>query len=371
MAASDGKRRIVDMGNVQQNLSWPINNQLLDSLSQKQYLFWKVQAIDQGFLGSSFSQLDTIKLFAPIQSVTDIPNDQGGKVRVNWDPCILDRTLNEWQYQIQYYGVWRKIPIGSSKNESYKDKTTKSPLYVENDTLGTLYDLVTTVPAVQSPSYNIVSSTLADSSVSGIPFQKFIITAHTANPNTFFISPPKVGYSVDNIAPLAPTNLNGLYNNNQIALHWNPNKENDFKEYVLYRSTTPNINPSTDTVFVVTTDTSFTDANLSLASNEVEIVLSGILQDGTEIPQSYALYQNYPNPFNPYTLIKFDLPKSSKVRVNIFNSLGENVATLVNETMSPGKYQYIWKPEYLATGLYFYVIQAENFRSVKKMLLVK
>ena len=217
-----------------------------------------------------------------------------------------------------------------------------------------------------------------------------MISAHTSDPNVFYESNPDSGYSVDNIAPAAPTNLVGIYNNNQVDLHWNPNNESDLKEYVLYKSLTPNVNPATDTVLVTTTDTMFTDANLSIgndyyyivcardihdnlssASNEVGIILSGILKDGTEIPQTYVLYQNYPNPFNPYTSIKFDLPKSSKVQVSIFNSLGENVTTLVNEILQPGKYQYIWKPKNLPSGLYFYTIKTKDFQSVKKMLLVK
>ena len=89
------------------------------------------------------------------------------------------------------------------------------------------------------------------------------------------------------------------------------------------------------------------------------------------IPNDYKLHQNYPNPFNPSTQIVFYLPKKSLVKLNIYNALGQKVVSLVNEILTAGKYHYCWKPMNLASGIYFYSIQTEDFRSVKKMLLVK
>ena len=90
------------------------------------------------------------------------------------------------------------------------------------------------------------------------------------------------------------------------------------------------------------------------------------------------MLQNYPNPFNPATVIKFGLAKESSVTVRIFNLLGENIATLVNnEVKSAGSYNLNFNAQNLASGIYFYEISAnaidgsENFNSIKKMLLLK
>ena len=68
-----------------------------------------------------------------------------------------------------------------------------------NDSLGTMYDYVTSVHAVQSPTYNVVVPTLADSSSAGLPWSVFLVSAHIANPNVYYLSPLDSGYSVDNL----------------------------------------------------------------------------------------------------------------------------------------------------------------------------
>ena len=95
-----------------------------------------------------------------------------------------------------------------------------------------------------------------------------------------------------------------------------------------------------------------------------------------EIPKEFMLYNNYPNPFNPTTKIKFDIPKSSFVKLVVYNSLGKEVATLVNEKLSAGSYEVDWPApsgnglDY-PSGLYFYKLFADDYVNVKKMILVK
>ncbi len=90
-----------------------------------------------------------------------------------------------------------------------------------------------------------------------------------------------------------------------------------------------------------------------------------------EIPTIYELGQNYPNPFNPSTLIKFAIPTSGLVSLKIFNILGEEVATLVNEVKPVGIYQVSFNASNLTTGMYIYRLQSGNFTATKKMLLIK
>ncbi len=89
------------------------------------------------------------------------------------------------------------------------------------------------------------------------------------------------------------------------------------------------------------------------------------------LPLVYKLEQNYPNPFNPSTKIEFALPKQSPVELKVFNILGQEVATLVHETLGQGNHIVTFDAKNLASGLYFYRITAGTFTSVKKMMLVK
>lgn len=89
------------------------------------------------------------------------------------------------------------------------------------------------------------------------------------------------------------------------------------------------------------------------------------------VPQQIALLQNYPNPFNPTTTIKFDLPNNSKVQLNIYNLLGEKVAELVKGELEAGHHKVDWNASNFPSGVYFYEISANDFHSVKKMMVIK
>ncbi|MCX8056623.1 MAG: T9SS type A sorting domain-containing protein, partial [Ignavibacteria bacterium] len=88
-------------------------------------------------------------------------------------------------------------------------------------------------------------------------------------------------------------------------------------------------------------------------------------------PNSYALFQNYPNPFNPSTTIRFILPEKSKVSLEVYNLIGQKVATLINSELNAGEYNVEFNGSNLSSGIYLYKLQAGNFTSTKKMLLIK
>jgi hypothetical protein len=90
-----------------------------------------------------------------------------------------------------------------------------------------------------------------------------------------------------------------------------------------------------------------------------------------EIPNYYFLSQNYPNPFNPATVIKFGVPKSGDVKLVIYDILGREVSTLMNEHKHPGTYEVNFDASQLSSGVYFYSIQTDNYRETKRMLLIK
>ena len=113
-------------------------------------------------------------------------------------------------------------------------------------------------------------------------------------------------------------------------------------------------------------------------SNDVTIFIDSVgtitsVDDNSkaEIVSSYNLSQNYPNPFNPSTNIQFSIPKSSYVNLEVFNAIGQRVAVIVSEQLNAGSYNYLWNATGLTSGIYFYQITAENFKLVKKMILMK
>ena len=97
-------------------------------------------------------------------------------------------------------------------------------------------------------------------------------------------------------------------------------------------------------------------------SNIVEIDL---------LPTSFSLSQNYPNPFNPTTKIKYSIPGERKVILKVYDVLGRDVATLVNEVKQPGNYEVEFNGSEYSSGIYFYKLEAGSFIQVKKMILLK
>ena len=100
------------------------------------------------------------------------------------------------------------------------------------------------------------------------------------------------------------------------------------------------------------------------------------IDDVAAVPGVFALHQNYPNPFNPVTTIRYDVPEQAHVTMEIYNLLGQRVATLVNGIQEPGYHAILWNGTNMSgaamsSGMYFYHIQAGDFRSVKKLILVK
>ncbi len=92
----------------------------------------------------------------------------------------------------------------------------------------------------------------------------------------------------------------------------------------------------------------------------------------SEVPASFSLKQNFPNPFNPTTKIRFDIPKLSNVTLKVYNIAGQEVATLVNnEVVSAGVKEVTFDATKLASGIYFYTLQAGDFKETKKMILMK
>jgi hypothetical protein len=105
-------------------------------------------------------------------------------------------------------------------------------------------------------------------------------------------------------------------------------------------------------------------------------VVTGVGRDASDVPRSYALYQNYPNPFNPSTVITYMVPENARVRIEIYNVLGQKVRSLLDQEQAPGTHSVVWNTEsdqgpHVSSGMYLVKLQAGSFSQIKKMILMK
>lgn len=175
---------------------------------------WDIDPDDQDSDGSRFDmgKFD-YNHFGEYQSsillINDVPDDQGGLLRINWTPSPND-VLNG---NIIHYGIWR----------------------INEDDL----DGIGLLPAIQDSQYTFVVSTINDSVPDNPNWETFLITAHTPDPSLYYTSEPDSGYSVDNIAPSTPDGFLLSSEYNTVTLTWSPNLEEDFEYYTIYRNDEP------------------------------------------------------------------------------------------------------------------------------------
>ena len=115
---------------------------------------------------------------------------------------------------------------------------------------------------------------------------------------------------------------------------------------------------------------------IATADKDVWLIKLASTAVGTEeeldiLPEKYALSQNYPNPFNPETVIKYSIPKAENVSLVVYNLIGEKVAILINERKPAGSFTVDWDASNMASGIYYYRLQAGDFVQTRKMVLLK
>ncbi|MBE2218814.1 MAG: SBBP repeat-containing protein [Ignavibacteria bacterium] len=114
---------------------------------------------------------------------------------------------------------------------------------------------------------------------------------------------------------------------------------------------------------------------LNLSSIDFAVVklnqnITGLVQFG-HIPTIFTLFQNFPNPFNPVTKIRFDIPNSSNIKLTIYDVLGGEIETLVNQQLNAGSYETEWNASGFSSGVYFCKLSADDYSTIKKMTLLK
>ena len=197
----------------------------------------------------------------------------------------------------------------------------------------------------------------------------------TSNWTTVFAPPG--GYTVPGIGLhyitlTSPFNWNGqnllveiCFDNDSASNGSNVTASNINNKIISNGFNLPNINGCVD----ITTATSILTVRPN-ACFSINLTV-GINNQTSNIPETYSLLQNYPNPFNPVTKIDFEIPKQGLVTLKIYDVLGREVTTLVNEMKSAGSYSIDFNASGLSSGIYFYKLTTEAFSETKKMLLIK
>lgn len=108
-----------------------------------------------------------------------------------------------------------------------------------------------------------------------------------------------------------------------------------------------------------------------MAYNRLFQIPSDVSETKSKLPAQFSLSQNYPNPFNPVTIIKYAVPKTSFVNITVYDLLGREIVKLINEEKPPGNYDVKFDGSNLASGIYFYRLNAGDFTQTKKLILLK
>jgi hypothetical protein len=325
---------------------------------------------------------------AVIDSIRDLPNDEGQQARIWWTRSGEDFVGSATQ--ITEYAIYRRIDAGAAMRINGKSGPTPGirRTYPPGE-----WDFVTTVPADAQDSYIVTVPTLADSSIAhGMRYTTFFVSAFTATPGVYFDSAPDSGYSVDNLAPAAPQGFGVTYNTGSgNALSWAAPEEPDFVYCNIYRSTDPNFTPGSGNLVHATAASAWNDpafdgwdvyykvTAVDYAGNESDPSSTGTATGVSDpaLPASFALHRNVPNPFNPTTVIPYDVPAGGgQVTLTIYDVTGRVVRTLLDTHVGEGRRSVTWdgrdhRGRAVASGVYFYRLEASGYAKTYKMVLVE
>ena len=329
-----------------------------------------------------------------ITSVRDVPNDQGGKVKVSWTASPLDtdpafRTVDT-------YAIFRSAPRAAAKSGA---AVTRDPaeamkpglLYATGSGDKTYYwEYVASQSAYRLPTYSYLVPTTSDSLSGRNPRTAFLIEARTST-TRWWPSDPDSGYSVDNLPPAAPAFLASRRIADATRVRWTRNAEADLAEYRLYRGASSGFAPDAANLVAALPDTGYVDNGASpyvwykltavdAHGNESPVAslspqqISGVPGDG--VPMATALAGAVPNPFNPSTVISYSLGRPETVRLAVYDAAGRLVRTLAGGAEAAGQHQVRWDGtaddgSRAASGVYFCRLDAGTFSDTRRLTLVK
>lgn len=188
-----------------------------------------------------------------IVAIRDVPNDQGGRVFVDWVRSDFDTPEHRL---IKTYRVWRRAnPSVATSARRLVRMAAPGAVTVE------FWEPLADLPAAHLEGYSYMAATSQDSIENSNPLTAFMVQAVTVGEGTFFFSAPDSGYSVDNLAPAAPAVYAGRYDSRGVHLHWSASDAPDFREYRIYRGTAATFTPGAANLIAAKPDTGHVDAS--------------------------------------------------------------------------------------------------------------
>jgi hypothetical protein len=320
-------------------------------------------------------------------TVSDVSGDQGRQVRLRWQASQYDAPAQP--VPITGYAIFREQganKCGDAVSKVAAGATDPAPTVLRMEG----WDYLATVPACGDITYQYVAPTLCDSTVvDGICWSWFFIRAMTPVPTDYYDSVWMQGYSADNLAPLAPRAVVVVYDLAGNRLNWEQSTEADFDYYKIYRGNSQDFVPDVGNLVAATVLRIWLDplgtgpyfykvTAVDFAGNESAPGAPSPATDvpWTESPRCLALYTGLPNPFNPVTTIRYDLPVSGRVCLDVNDARGRRVRLLVDEERPAGRYEARWdgadeEGRQLASGVYFCRIVSGDQTRTRSLALVR
>jgi hypothetical protein len=219
------------------------------------------------------------------------------------------------------------------------------------------------VPAQNSVSFEELKFNRFDSSIVGYNgVNLYKSTNHGVNWGILSSLPDPV-----KCLAISPSNINTLYAGTNFALY---KSTNGGVSWAIYNDS---FYPS-KALIGITMDQGMGDTVFVVTKDAVYRVWAGyvsVKQISSNVPEHFMLLQNYPNPFNPATKIKFQVPKSGFVKLIVYDMLGKEIRTDVNDELQPGTYEVDFDGSNLPSGIYYYKLESGKFTETKKMVLIK
>jgi hypothetical protein len=240
--------------------------------------------------------------FPQLVDVRDVPNDQGGKVFLEWLRSGEDETGGS----VNSYRVWRRIPPHLAGSLPLSEVGRPGSRYratevigVDGETTVVFWEALADLPAQRLEGYGYTAATTQDSLPGSNPYTAFFVTALTENIDVFYNSEIDSAYSVDNLAPAAPRELAGVFETSTgVILEWDPNTESDLSHYAIYRGATEDFVPSAENRIGTSSEPGFVDTEglfnyykvsaIDIHTNES--VFAGIASEDIPIPTLIKLF---------------------------------------------------------------------------------
>ena len=357
-----------------------------DFRNSSDYDIYAQRVAKGGYLGTPEAEMAGVK---------DVPNDNGGHVKVSWNASYLESDPYD---AYTYYELFRSVPTHLAAQRAARGER----VHASSDAVFSPGDLVA-VPAgaataywefldsfsgLMVPGYSYVAPTTGDSMGVGNPKTLFMVQTRAGS--QVWNSPPDSGYSVDNLPPVTPAPFTGAYGAGTAHLHWNPNPDADLANYRLYRGSSAGFVPSNANLVATPPDTGWADA----AGAPYAYKLSAIDVHGNESPAAtlvpngttdvggpppplvLALAPASPNPAARGATFRYALPRAGVASLALYDAAGRRVRTLLAGQREAGAASVPWDlrddaGRAVGAGLYFARLETPSGALVRRVVVAR